>query len=84
MCLNIEEVNAISFLQQYAAPTTPQPQRRSGMTCSNCQTTNTTLWRRNNNGEPVCNACGLYFKLHGVSVWRWDDVVCVSVCLGCL
>ncbi|XP_045108921.1 GATA-binding factor 2-like isoform X1 [Portunus trituberculatus] len=52
---------------QYAAPTTPQPQRRSGMTCSNCQTTNTTLWRRNNNGEPVCNACGLYFKLHGVS-----------------
>ncbi|XP_045612123.1 uncharacterized protein [Procambarus clarkii] len=52
----------------YVAPTaTPQPPRRSGMTCSNCQTTNTTLWRRNNNGEPVCNACGLYFKLHGVS-----------------
>ncbi|XP_042203760.1 GATA-binding factor 5-B-like isoform X3 [Homarus americanus] len=52
----------------YVAPTAaPQPPRRSGMTCSNCQTTNTTLWRRNNNGEPVCNACGLYFKLHGVS-----------------
>ncbi|XP_071552474.1 uncharacterized protein [Panulirus ornatus] len=52
----------------YTTPTaTPQPPRRSGMTCSNCQTTNTTLWRRNNNGEPVCNACGLYYKLHGVS-----------------
>lgn len=52
----------------YAAPSaTPQPPRRSGMTCSNCSTTNTTLWRRNNNGEPVCNACGLYFKLHGVN-----------------
>ncbi|KAK8724945.1 hypothetical protein OTU49_010996, partial [Cherax quadricarinatus] len=52
----------------YPAPAAaPQPPRRSGMTCSNCETTNTTLWRRNNSGEPVCNACGLYFKLHGVS-----------------
>lgn len=41
--------------------------RRAGLSCSNCQTTTTTLWRRNNQGEPVCNACGLYFKLHGVS-----------------
>lgn len=38
--------------------------KRSGMQCINCQTTQTTLWRRNANGEPVCNACGLYFKLH--------------------
>jgi len=35
--------------------------------CSNCRTTQTTLWRRNQNGEPVCNACGLYHKLHNVS-----------------
>ena len=41
--------------------------RRAGLTCSNCHTSTTTLWRRNNQGEPVCNACGLYFKLHGVS-----------------
>ena len=41
--------------------------RRAGLSCSNCSTTTTTLWRRNNQGEPVCNACGLYFKLHGVS-----------------
>ena len=27
-----------------------------------------TLWRRNKEGEPVCNACGLYFKLHNVSL----------------
>ncbi|XP_063696699.1 uncharacterized protein LOC134827795 isoform X2 [Culicoides brevitarsis] len=38
---------------------------RSNVTCANCSTNATTLWRRNNNGEPVCNACGLYFKLHG-------------------
>ncbi|XP_076339429.1 endothelial transcription factor GATA-2-like isoform X3 [Tachypleus tridentatus] len=41
--------------------------RRAGTSCSNCKTTTTTLWRRNQNGEPVCNACGLYFKLHNVN-----------------
>ncbi|KAM3186641.1 hypothetical protein ACTXT7_003894 [Hymenolepis weldensis] len=40
--------------------------RRTGTVCSNCHTNITTLWRRNTNGEPVCNACGLYFKLHSV------------------
>ncbi|XP_071006873.1 transcription factor GATA-4 [Oncorhynchus clarkii lewisi] len=40
--------------------------RRVGLLCTNCHTTTTTLWRRNAEGEPVCNACGLYMKLHGV------------------
>lgn len=34
------------------------------VTCANCKTNKTSLWRRNNNGSPVCNACGLYAKLH--------------------
>ena len=29
--------------------------------------------RRNNDGEPVCNACGLYYKLHGVNRFLADD-----------
>ncbi|XP_063902854.1 uncharacterized protein LOC135122539 isoform X6 [Zophobas morio] len=41
--------------------------RRNGVNCANCKTGTTTLWRRNNQGEPVCNACGLYYKLHGVN-----------------
>lgn len=41
--------------------------RRLGLCCTNCGTTTTTLWRRNAEGEPVCNACGLYHKLHGVN-----------------
>lgn len=34
--------------------------------CTNCQTTNTPLWRRDPEGQPLCNACGLFYKLHGV------------------
>lgn len=41
--------------------------RRVGLQCSNCNTQNTSLWRRNQVGEPVCNACGLYYKLHNVN-----------------
>ncbi|XP_068598680.1 GATA binding protein 1a [Brachionichthys hirsutus] len=41
--------------------------KRAGTLCANCHTSTTTLWRRNADGEPVCNACGLYFKLHSIN-----------------
>ena len=49
------------------SPVLKSSTRREGTVCANCKTTHTTLWRRNHNGEPVCNACGLYYKLHNVS-----------------
>lgn len=58
-------------------PPTPDAQKSGGAasgpsgngmptTCTNCYTQTTPLWRRNPNGEPLCNACGLFLKLHGV------------------
>lgn len=35
--------------------------------CSNCHTLKTPLWRKDPQGNALCNACGLFLKLHGTT-----------------
>ncbi|OJD09970.1 hypothetical protein AJ78_08828 [Emergomyces pasteurianus Ep9510] len=51
-----------------ASPGGTRPSEQSGAptSCTNCFTQTTPLWRRNPEGQPLCNACGLFLKLHGV------------------
>jgi GATA-binding protein len=57
-----------------AAPSRPQSpggtkqgeQGNAHTSCTNCFTQTTPLWRRDPEGHPLCNACGLFLKLHGV------------------
>ena len=32
--------------------------------CSNCSTTTTSTWRKDSQGLPLCNACGVYYRVH--------------------
>ncbi|GAN05841.1 conserved hypothetical protein [Mucor ambiguus] len=43
-----------------------RPQQNGQTQCYNCSTRTTPLWRRDPSGNPLCNACGLFLKLHGV------------------
>jgi hypothetical protein len=41
-------------------------QQNRNLTCFNCKSTNTPLWRRTmDKKHPLCNACGLFFKQYG-------------------
>lgn len=63
----IPHINRLPPRQTKPKTTTLNNNRRNGVSCANCFTTSTTLWRRNNESQPVCNACGLYFKLHNMN-----------------
>ena len=51
---------------------------RRQVTCTNCSTSTTSTWRKDKEGRPLCNACGLYLRVHGTprpSEWARNGTV---------
>jgi GATA-binding protein len=48
----------------FTTSTIAQPAKKP-TECTNCHTLNTPLWRKDPSGNTLCNACGLFLKLHG-------------------
>ncbi|CAO3648415.1 unnamed protein product [Mucor hiemalis] len=64
---NNEELNSNNHTQEECRDCDSKVIRTTvSIRCFNCDTNTTPLWRRDDEGNNICNACGLYYKLHNV------------------
>lgn len=57
-------VNETQYADIAPGPKPPSNNVHPEMQCQNCGTTNTPLWRRDEDGKPICNACGTFFLIY--------------------
>lgn len=62
---NISPASAILHTSPLISTTTDTNMQRT-LQCCNCETKSTPLWRKTKYGDVLCNACGLFYKLHGI------------------
>ncbi|CAD6626390.1 HLJ1_G0050130.mRNA.1.CDS.1 [Saccharomyces cerevisiae] len=62
----LKKIKSSTSVQSSATPPS-NTSSNPDIKCSNCTTSTTPLWRKDPKGLPLCNACGLFLKLHGVT-----------------
>eukprot|EP00127_Corallochytrium_limacisporum_P000613 Clim_evm12s22 gene=Clim_evmTU12s22 len=72
------DMHTRSMSQRMAADSGLAPANSNEPRCSNCGTTETSLWRRGeNSNQRLCNACGLYWqktrKQRPAMLWKWTS-----------
>ena len=68
--LESEKPTPVAAAVVHDSETLPTPISNEGgesllVSCQNCGTTVTPLWRRDENGRPICNACGKFITFQG-------------------
>lgn len=71
---NSPGVNPLSPMPSFSSDTSNRPASPPGAqhgstqapkTCTKCLTQTTPLWRKDTEGQTLCNPCGLFLQLHG-------------------